>query len=137
MTQLILSNMRDDRTEIIELLRSTNRSGIENDLEYRSDDGGFTPEGRQVMFDKIRTVYCIAQLNGHDSLVLGAFGCGVFQLKPELIAKCFKQVLGEDEFRGKFHTIVFARLEGKATPCKKVEEEGDFAPIYQIFGRFE
>jgi len=26
-------------------------------------------------------------------------------------------------------------LEGKATPRKKVEEEGDFAPFYQIFGR--
>jgi hypothetical protein len=28
-------------------------------------------------------------------------------------------------------------LEGKATPRKKVEEEGDFAPFYQQFGRFE
>ena len=108
-----------------------------NNREYRADDGGFTPEGEHIMFDKIRTIYRIALLNGHDSLVLGAFGCGVFQLKPELVARFFKQILDEDEFRGKFHTIVFAMLEGKASSRKKVEEEGGFAPFYQIFGRFE
>ena len=126
------------QTSIISLAALNFRPGHKtNNLEYCSADGGFTPEGKQVMFDKIRTIYRIALLNGHDSLVLGAFGCGVFQLKPELVAQYFKQVLDEDEFHGKFHTIVFAMLEGKATPRKKVEEEGDFAPFYQIFGRFE
>ena len=125
------------QTSIISLAALNFRPGHKtNNLEYCSADGGFTPEGKQVMFDKIRTIYRIALLNGHDSLVLGAFGCGVFQLKPELVALYFKQVLDEDEFCGKFHTIVFAMLEGKATPRKKVEEEGDFAPFYQIFGRF-
>lgn len=127
------------QTSIISLaalnFRSDDKTKI-NNREYRADDGGFTTEGEQIMFDKIRTIYRIALLNGHDSLVLGAFGCGVFQLKPELVAQYFKQVLDEDEFCGKFHTIVFAMLEGKATPRKKVEEEGDFAPFYQIFGRF-
>ena len=126
------------QTSIISVAALNFRPGHKtNNLEYCSSDGGFTPEGKQVMFDKIRTIYRIALLNGHDSLVLGAFGCGVFQLKPELVAKYFKQILDEDEFRGKFHTIVFAMLEGQATPRKKVEEEGDFAPFYQIFGRFE
>ena len=87
------------------------------------------------MRDKIRTIYRIALLGGHDSLVLGAFGCGVFQLKPALVAGLFKQVLDEDEFRGKFHTVVFAMLEGKASPRNKVEEDGNFAPFYQQFGR--
>ena len=129
------------QTSIISLaalnFRIDEKTNNENDREYRSEDGGFTPEGKQIMFDKIRTIYRIALLNGHDSLVLGAFGCGVFQLKPELVAKYFKQILDEDEFRDKFHTIVFAMLEGKASPRKKVEEEGGFAPFYQQFGRFE
>ena len=124
------------QTAIISLAALNFKAGHKtNNLEYRADDGGFTLEGEQIMFDKIRTIYRIALLNGHDSLVLGAFGCGVFQLKPELVAQYFKQVLEGSEFRGKFHTIVFAMLEGKATPRKKVEEEGDFAPFYQIFGR--
>ena len=126
------------QTAIISMAALNFKAGHKtNNLEYRADDGSFTSEGEQIMFDKIRTIYRIALLNGHNSLVLGAFGCGVFQLKPELVAKYFKQILDEDEFRGKFHTIVFAMLEGKATPRKKVEEEGDFAPFYQIFGRFE
>jgi uncharacterized protein (TIGR02452 family) len=89
------------------------------------------------MFDKIATIYRIALLNGHDSLVLGAFGCGVFRLKPELVAAYFNDVLQEEEFHGKFHTVVFAMLEGKGSSRKKVEDEGDFAPFYQVFGRFE
>ena len=126
------------QTAIISLAALNFKAGHKtNNLEYRADDGSFTSEGEQIMFDKIRTIYRIALLNGHNSLVLGAFGCGVFQLKPELVAKYFKQILDEVEFRGKFHTIVFAMLEGQATPRKKVEEEGDFAPFYQIFGRFE
>ena len=126
------------QTAIISLAALNFKAGHKtNNLEYRADDGSFTSEGEQVMFDKIRTIYRIALLNGHDSLVLGAFGCGVFQLKPELVARFFKQILDEDEFRGKFHTIVFAMLEGKASSRKKVEEKGDFAPFYQIFGRFE
>ena len=106
-----------------------------NNLEYRASDGGFTPEGEQVMCEKISTIYRIALLNGHDSLVLGAFGCGVFELKPALMAELFKRVLDEEEFRGKFHTVVFALLEGKATSRNKIEEDGDYAPFYQLFGR--
>lgn len=124
-------------TSIISVAALNFRPGHKtNNLEYRSADGGFTPEGKQVMFDKIRTIYRIALLNGHDSLVLGAFGCGVFQLKPELVADYFKEVLQEEEFIGKFHTVVFALFEGKGSARKKVEEEGNYAPFYQQFGRF-
>ena len=130
--------LREDpyRTSIISVAALNFKPGHKtNNLEYRADDGGFTPEGEQVMCDKIRTIYRIALINGHDSLVLGAFGCGVFQLKPDLVAGLFKKVLGEDEFRDKFHTVVFALLEGKATPRRKIEEEGEYAPFYQMFGR--
>lgn len=126
------------QTSIISVAALNFRAGHKtNNLEYASADGGFTPEGQQVMFEKIRTIYRIALLNGHDSLVLGAFGCGVFRLKPELVAAYFNDVLQEEEFHGKFHTVVFAMLEGKGSARKKVEDEGDFAPFYQVFGRFE
>lgn len=106
-----------------------------NNLEYRSQDGGFTSEGEEVMSDKIRTIYRIALLNGHDSLVLGAFGCKTFRLKPELVSALFKKILDEKEFKGKFHTIAFALLEGKAGPRRGVEEEGKLASFYEHFGR--
>ena len=108
-----------------------------NNLEYCAEDGGFTEEGEIVMRDKIRTIYRIALLNGHDSLVLGAFGCGAFKLKPELVSALFKETLEEKEFKGKFHTIVFALMEGPAGKRKKVEEEGKLGSFYRAFGRWE
>lgn len=57
--------------------------------------GAPTNESEDVMRDKIRTLYRIALLNGHDSLVLG----------PE--SALFKATLEEKEFKGKFHTLVF------------------------------
>ena len=108
-----------------------------NNLEYRAENGGFTQEGDGIMRDKIRTIYRIALLNGHDSLVLGAMGCGVFKLKPELVSALFKETLEEKEFKGKFHTIVFALMEGPAGKRKKVEEEGKLGSLYKAFGRWE
>lgn len=108
-----------------------------DNLKYGTVDGKFTSEGEQVMLNKIRTIYRIALLNGHDSLVLGDFGCGIYRLKPELVAELFHRVLQETEFNGKFHTVVFAINEGKASPRKKVENEGKYAAFYELFGRYE
>ncbi len=125
-------------TSIISVAALNFRTGHKtNNRIYCAADGGFTAEGEEIMLDKIRTIYRIALLNGHDSLVLGAFGCGVFQLRSDIVARYFRQVLQEDEFRGKFHTVTFAILEGKGSARKKVEEQGDFAPFYQTFGRFQ
>ncbi len=108
-----------------------------DNLKYGTADGGFTPEGEQVMLDKIRTIYRIALLGGHDSLVLGDFGCAVYRLKPELVAELFHRVLQEAEFKNKFHTIVFAINEGQASARKKVEKEGKYAAFYEKFGTYD
>lgn len=124
------------QTSIISVAALNFKEGHEtNNLEYRAEDGGFNKEGEEIMRDKIRTIYRIALLNGHDSLVLGAFGCGVFKLKPELVSALFKETLNEKEFKGKFHTIVFALLEGPAGPRRRVGEEGKLASFYEQFGR--
>lgn len=74
-------------------------------------DGSMPEEARSITADKIRTIFRLALLHGHDSLVLGAFGCGAFCNPPEEIAELFKSVLEEDEFQNRFHLIVFAILE--------------------------
>lgn len=43
----------------------------------------------------------------HETLVLGAWGCGVFRNNPEDIAGLFKEAL-QHEFAGRFKKIVFA-----------------------------
>ena len=67
---------------------------------------------------KIRTIFRIALLHGHDALVLGAWGCGAFKNPPQHIARLFHEVMNEDEFRNKFRKIVFAVIDRKGIDNK-------------------
>ena len=100
-------------------------------------DGGFTPAGDAIQLNKIRTIYRLALKNGHDSVVLGAFGCGVNKLPCAAVANQFRRVLDEPEFQGKFRAVVFAILEGRGSARRPVEEQGKFAPFYAMFGRWQ
>ncbi len=104
--------------------------------KYMSRDGGFTPQGDEVQLNKIRTIFRIALRNGHDSVVLGAFGCGVNKLPCGMVADQFRRVLDEPEFKDKFREAAFAILEGRGSPRRPVEENGKFAPFYKAFGRW-
>lgn len=60
---------------------------------------------------KIRTIFRIALSHGHTALVLGAFGCGAFCNPPNHMARLFRYVLDEKEFREAFSHIMFAIIE--------------------------
>ena len=98
--------------------------------DLMTPNGGFKKEGEEILKEKIRTIYRIGLANGHDSLVLGAFGCGAFNLDPECVAFFFRQILTEDEFRNKYRLISFAILEGQG---KGTGKNGKFAPFYRLF----
>ena len=100
---------------------------------YFNSDGTLTEEGKIIESNKIRTIYRIALENGHDSLVLGAFGCGVYRLLPSEISKLFYDILNEPEFRGNFKKIVFAIYEGKGKCGSIVGKGGKFTPFYDLF----
>ena len=104
--------------------------------QYMAGDGGFTPEGDAIQLNKVRTIYRIALKNGHDSVVLGAFGCGVNKLPCGAVADQFNRVLDEPEFKDKFRAVVFAILEGRGSARHPIEEKGKFAPFYSVFGRW-
>jgi uncharacterized protein (TIGR02452 family) len=104
--------------------------------QYMASDGGFTPQGEKIQLNKIRTIYRLSLKNGHDSIVLGAFGCGVNKLPCDAVTRQFAQVLEESEFKGKFKALIFAILEGSGSARKPVEEQGKFAPFYETFGRW-
>lgn len=55
---------------------------------------------------RARHMLAVAADNGADILVLGAFGCGAFQNKPEIVARAYKEIL--PEFQGQFAKIEFA-----------------------------
>lgn len=74
-------------------------------------NGQLSDDAIRITKNKIRTIYRIGVLHGHDSLVLGAWGCGAFGNPPEQMAQLFMEVLNEDEFRGRYKDIRFAIIE--------------------------
>jgi uncharacterized protein (TIGR02452 family) len=65
---------------------------------------------RAEMARRVRKVLTIAAGHGHDAVVLGAWGCGVFKNDPDDVAELFRESLG-GEFHGAFARVVFAVLD--------------------------
>lgn len=60
--------------------------------------------------DRIAAVLHTADVNQEDTLILGAFGCGVFGNDVREVAEIFRDQL-ECAFRGTFQRVVFAVLD--------------------------
>ena len=82
--------------------------------------------------NKIRTILAIAVRHRHTSLVLGALGCGAFRNPPRHVARLFKEVLSEPEFKNRFSRIVFAILEDHNSHHSH-NPEGNFLPFKEVF----
>ena len=82
--------------------------------------------------NKMRTIFRIALRHRHDSLVLGAWGCGAFRNPPKHIAALFHEVLNEKEFKNKFRKIVFAIIEDHNSR-KAHNPEGNLLPFQKEF----
>lgn len=104
-----------------------------DELSYQAEDGGFTPEGREIMLNKIRTIFRMGVEHSNDVLVLGAFGCGAYALLPSAVAPLFRVVMEEPEFKNKFKLLVFSILE---RPRRPQGLDGKFAPFYREFGTY-
>lgn len=96
------------------------------------DHGMIIPELANVAKNKIRTILRIGLKHGHDSLVLGALGCGAFCNPPRHVAKLFHEVIEEQEFKNKYKYIVFAILEDHNSH-KEHNKVGNFRPFYEEF----
>ena len=53
-------------------------------------------------------VLALAREQGHRSLLLGGWGCGVFRNDPEMVADAFGQWLESETFGGAFDHVTFA-----------------------------
>ena len=58
--------------------------------------------------EKIRAILRTAYSTKHNTLVLGAFGCGAQKNNPVIVSRLFKEVFQEVEFQGVFLEIAFA-----------------------------
>lgn len=95
--------------------------------EYR-----MTEEAEEQMLTKIRTIFAVAALHGHDSLVLSAFGCGAFCCPPTHVAELFHQVMLEEPYAGRFKRIIFAIFDDH-NARKRHNPEGNVKPFVDVF----
>src|SRR5690348_13092909 len=84
------------------------------------------PEVRDAMGARVHKVLTVAAVHGHDAVVLGAWGCGVFGNDSQEVAELFRRALAE-EFRGVFARVVFAVLDWSEDRCF-------IGPFLNIFG---
>lgn len=69
-------------------------------------------------------VLAVARDLGHRVLLLGAWGCGVFDNDPVRVADAFAHWLGSATFAGAFDRVVFAVIDGRAEqPALRAFEE--------------
>ena len=104
-----------------------------DEMSFRAEDGGFTPEGEEIMLNKIRTIFRMGVEHGKTALVLGALSCGAYKCPPTEVARQFRTVMEEPEFKNKFKLLVFAILE---RPRRPQGYDGHFAPFYHEFGEY-
>jgi uncharacterized protein (TIGR02452 family) len=77
-----------------------------------------------AMKKRLSKVLAVAQAQGYQHLVLGAWGCGVFRNDPAEVAQYFQEVL-EGLFKNVFETVVFAIY---------AKEERFIQPFKALFG---
>jgi hypothetical protein len=62
----------------------------------------------------IGCIYSAAIMNGYSCIILGALGCGAFCNDSATVARCFREVLQEPLYAGRFESVIFAILGAPA-----------------------
>jgi uncharacterized protein (TIGR02452 family) len=108
---------RDDEDELLEsiyFLSFVTAPAVNVGARRKNEPGG---ERRiePVMLSRMEKVLSLAVVAGHEHLVLGAWGCGVFANDPQQVAGWFHQHLtGAGIYAHAFRKVVFAVLDRTA-----------------------
>lgn len=87
-------------------------------------DPGIGPLLDAALVRRAGYVLALAAEKGHENLLLGAWGCGVFQNPPQRVAQVFHDLLSTT-FRGVFRQVVF----GVYDPGKRQKTLGAFQRV--------
>ena len=80
-----------------------------------------------AMWPRILKVLAVGVRHGHDSIVLGAWGCGAFGNDSAAIAPLFRKALAEN-FSGAYQQVSFAIVD-------RSPEKRNIGPFQRAFGR--
>ncbi|MDZ7720577.1 MAG: TIGR02452 family protein [Balneolaceae bacterium] len=82
-----------------------------------------------VLRERSSKILALAAHHGCDALVLGAWGCGVFQNDPETVAKIFRNHIGQTgAFHNCFQKVLFSVLDSS-------EDKSTIRPFHEMFGK--
>jgi uncharacterized protein (TIGR02452 family) len=102
---------RDERLDFLErpFFPSVITSPAPNAGEVLARDERARPQIHEALVRRARQVLAVAAKHEHRTLVLGAWGCGVFRNDPVEVADVFANLL--DDSGGTFERVVFAVWE--------------------------
>ncbi|CAM5640211.1 TIGR02452 family protein [Streptomyces avidinii] len=105
---------RDDRGALLDtpVLAGFLTSPAPNAGTIRRQEPDCVPEIPGALVRRAELVLEVAALHGYRDLVLGAWGCGVFQNDPSQVAEAFRGLLA-GRFAGVFERVVFGVLDRK------------------------
>ncbi|MCJ0875103.1 TIGR02452 family protein [Streptomyces sp. AP-93] len=105
---------RDDRGNLLDtpFLAGFLTSPAPNAGTIRRQEPDREPELPAALARRAELVLEVAALHGYRRLVLGAWGCGVFQNDPAQVAEAFRELLA-GRFAGVFERVVFGVLDRK------------------------
>ena len=78
-------------------------------------------ENTKVLRSRIRFVLDIAKYNDVDTLILGAYGCGVFGQNPKEVAETFRECLNTSH-KNCFSKVIFAIPKGRDNNLQAFEK---------------
>ncbi|MFE1798100.1 TIGR02452 family protein [Streptomyces sp. NPDC059517] len=88
------------------------------------------PELPRALASRAERVLETAEAHGYRRLVLGAWGCGVFQNDPAQVASTFATLLGDGgRFSGTFEHVVFGVLDRTRGAVVRTAFEQAFRPV--------
>ncbi|MBE7018868.1 MAG: TIGR02452 family protein [Ruminococcaceae bacterium] len=88
---------------------------------FFDSDSFIDDEDLQHLFEKrIRNIFEVAIEHDTQAIVLGAFGCGVFNNPPEIVARAFKTVLKEERYGNAFENVTFA-IKRSFSVCRNLQ----------------
>ncbi|CAG8449880.1 12431_t:CDS:2 [Acaulospora colombiana] len=108
-------------------------------IRDNSGEYTITPDANNKTRHKIRAILNIGLDNGHDAIVLSAFGCGAYKNPPKTIARLFYEVIlteyagGDKDMPRTYKHISFAIIDDHNSK-KKHNPEGNLYPFRMIFG---
>jgi len=69
----------------------------------------------ETMKNRMRKVLKVFAAQSNTTLILGAYGCGVFRNDPKIVARFFKELLQDEGFGAYFQDVFFAIFDRSKT----------------------